>query len=453
MIASVANYDGSLRARPQRLVRVKDVDELCTIVRDKDRYPGPVRAMGSNHSLTPCASSDGTIVDMTGLNRIVEIDSERMTITAQAGLQWIDAAKALRARNLQFINNVEIGNLTMGAAACCHTKDGLDGFGSGQISSHVVRLKWVTPSGSIAEVSRDSAPDLLHMMRSSHGLCGIIYEATFEAKPLEAIRFKYLPRPIRALTERQVDDIIASAQGLVCWTVGETAVFQIRTRADKPSPLGSTFANIRRRVWSRSAAHAGRFIDVHAPGPAFKSVCHDAQFAAYRATYSILSRTGSSALANPDKIVDYRQSPPSSRYAFTYWAFPSGQWLGALNDYLVFAEQHFRKYGFRCNMPLGSYYIREDASGILSYTNDGATFSIDPIHAWSNQASWERFLREFNEFAYKRNGIPLLNQTPFVKRKHLIAAYGARWRRFSDWVRAADPDGRLLNAFFAELLE
>jgi hypothetical protein len=61
-------------------------------------------------------------------------------------------------------------------------------------------------------------------------------------------------------------------------------------------------------------------------------------------------------------------------------------------------------------------------------------------------------LQRFNEFAYERNGIPLLNQSPFVERKHVEAAYGARWFEFSEWVASMDPDGRMLNPFFRELL-
>jgi len=33
-----------------------------------------------------------------------------------------------------------------------------------------------------------------------------------------------------------------------------------------------------------------------------------------------------------------------------------------------------------------------------------------------------------------------------------VAAYGDRWKKLSDWVRTVDPDGRMLNPFFAELL-
>ena len=39
-----------------------------------------------------------------------------------------------------------------------------------------------------------------------------------------------------------------------------------------------------------------------------------------------------------------------------------------------------------------------------------------------------------------------------MKKAHLVAAYGARWKTFSEWVRTADPNGRMLNPFFHELL-
>jgi hypothetical protein len=46
----------------------------------------------------------------------------------------------------------------------------------------------------------------------------------------------------------------------------------------------------------------------------------------------------------------------------------------------------------------------------------------------------------------------LLNQSPFVERKHVENAFGQRWTEFSDWVREVDPQGRLLNPYFASLL-
>jgi FAD/FMN-containing dehydrogenase len=449
---TVRNYDGGITSSPAQLPTPGTVAEIQSILRDAGRYPGPVRAMGSYHSLTPCVSSDGTIIDMSGMNRIVEINPEKMTFTAEAGLQFIAASRALRAEKLQFVTNIEIGNMTLGAAACCHTKDGLDGGEFGQVGSYVTGIKWVTPSGDLAEASEDKDPLLLHFMRSSYGLCGVIYEVTFRIKPLEAIHFSYLPRPIKDLTENEVDRIIDASQGLICWTIGSKAHFQTRSHADRVGPFASAFAAGRHRLWNHTEAHVGRFIDSRIPTGPLRNGSLDAWFFATKLLMSTLHLVGGATLYNPDKTIDYSKTPSSAKYAFTFWAFPRGQWLGALREYVEFSEAHFRKYDFRCNMALGSYFIRKDAHAILSYSHDGDVFSIDPIHAYTDKPEWDRFLQEFNEFAYKRKGIPLLNQSPFVDRRHVEAAYGERWKEFSARVKDADPQGRMLNPFFAALL-
>jgi FAD/FMN-containing dehydrogenase len=448
----VSNYDGGITASPSQLVSPRSVAEIQSILSDANRYPSPVRAMGSYHSLTPCASSDGTIISMSAMKRIVRIDAEKLTFTAEAGLEFIEASRALRKRKLQFLTNIEIGNMTLGSAACCHTKDGLDGGELGQVGSYVTGIKWVTPAGELAEASETDNPKLLRLMRSSYGLCGVVYEVTFRIKPLEAIEFNYLPRPIKDLTEREVDAIIDASSGLICWTVGRKAHFQTRQRIDRVGPFGSLFAAGRRKLWNHTEARAGRFIDRRIPTRALRSGAHSVKFAGSKLLLSTLHLIGGATLYNPDKTVDYSKTKPSAKYAFTFWAFPRGQWLCALREYLEFSEQHFKKYDFRCNMALGSYFIRKDTSSLLSYTHDGDIFSIDPIHAYSDKPAWDRFLKEFNEFAYKRNGIPLLNQSPFVERRHVEAAYGARWGEFSQWVREQDPQGRMLNPFFAALL-
>jgi FAD/FMN-containing dehydrogenase len=448
---SISNYDGGITTSPRQLVYAETVEQIQAILKDSQRFPSPVRAMGSYHSLTPCASSDGTIVNMSRMNRIQEIDPKTMTFTAQAGLQFIEASKALRAQNLQFITNIEIGNMTLGSAACCHTKDALDGIEHGQVSSYVIRIKWVSPSGELEEASEDSNPELLRLIRSSYGLCGIVYEVTFRVKRLEAAHLTYLPRSIDRLTETEVARIIAASEGLICWTLGRTAIFQTKKRIADAGPLASIMASARRVMWNHVGAFWGRAIDVYAPN-AIREVAHDLSFGLITLGYASLHAIGGLRLCDADKTVDYSNTGPSSRYAFTFWAFPRDQWLATLRQYLEFSGDHFKKYGFRCNMPLGSYYIRRDSSSVLSYTDAGDIFSIDPIHAYTDRAAWDRFLQEFNAFAAKRNGIPLLNQSPFVTRQHVEAAYGARWRQFSDWVRTVDPGERMLNPFFKDLL-
>jgi hypothetical protein len=448
----IVNYDGSISTSPQQLVYPESEEEIQAVLADPVHFPSPVRPMGNDHSLTPCASSTGTILNMSRMTRIINIDDSGNTFTAQAGLQIIDASKALRARNLQFMLNIEIGNMTLGSAACCHSKDALDGIEFGQVSSYVTGIKWVTPTGDLAEASEDKNPELLHFVRSSYGLCGVIYEVTFRIKPIEALHFTYLPRPVDELTQQEVDDLLDNSEGMICWTVARTCVFQRRQRIANPGILGSLMAAARRRLWNFGGAHIGHFIDQFISDPKLRDAAQQNSFDVAKFLYETLHLFGGISLLAPDKTIDYSHTPASAKYAFTFWAFPRSQWLTTLREYLDFADQHFKTTGFRCNMPLGAYHIRRDTNSILSYTNDQEVFSIDPIHAVTDLAAWQNFLREFNDFCYQRKGIPLLNQSPFVERKHLETAYGQRWVDFSEWTRKMDPHGRMVNPFFAELL-
>ena len=449
---TITNYDGGIVTTPQQHVHPKTVDELQAILRDPRTYPGPVRAMGSNHSLTPCASSTGTIVGMRGFDRILKIDTAKNTLTAQAGVQLVDAAAALRKKNLQFMLNIEIGNLTLGSAACCQTKDALDGVELGQVNSYVTGIKWVSPSGELMEASETTNPKLLPFIRASYGLAGIVYEVTFKVKPLEIISFNYDVHDVPDLTDSIVKKAISSNQSIVMWTIGDDVVIQSRNKAKK---LKHEFlADAREFGWNFLGAYAGRGIRERLGGTVAGKVKERLGSGLELGFYRLLSAGGGFTLYAPDKTIDYSKTPQSARYAFTFWAFPRATYVKNLKDYVKWADDYHQRTGFRCNMPLGSYFIRKDRSSLLSYTWDGDIISLDPIHApgANEQEAWATFLKAFNEWAHQRGGIPLLNQSPFVKKQHVVSAYGDRWTKLADWLKGIDPNRRMVNEFFAALL-
>jgi hypothetical protein len=57
---------------------------------------------------------------MSRMTRIIQVNPANLSFTAQVGLQFIDASRALREHDLQFMTNIENGNKTLGSAACCH---------------------------------------------------------------------------------------------------------------------------------------------------------------------------------------------------------------------------------------------------------------------------------------------------------------------------------------------
>ena len=148
-------------------------------------------------------------------------------------------------------------------------------------------------------------------MRSSYGLCGIIYEVTFRVKPIEAIHFTYLPRPVDELTQNEVEDLLKCSEGLVCWTVGKTAVFQRRQRITEPRILGSLLAAVRRRLWNHTGAHGAHFIDQFISNKRLREAAQDGTADVAKLLYNTLRLFGGITLLAPDKTINYSRTRQS----------------------------------------------------------------------------------------------------------------------------------------------
>jgi len=168
MQTTVRNWFGSITSTPSIVVEVETVEEIVAIVTDPEHYPGPVRAVGSNHSTTACGTADGgTVIVMRRMDEIIDIGGD--TVTAQAGALYIDVNHELRRHRRQFFVNVELGNLTIGSAATGGTKDASMAGEFGQIASYAVAMKMVLPNGELLEVTEDDPERHCCIGRSAGG--------------------------------------------------------------------------------------------------------------------------------------------------------------------------------------------------------------------------------------------------------------------------------------------
>ena len=112
----ITNWEGGVTYTPVAVVKPNTIDDVIAVITDALRYPSPVRAVGKLHSPAPCSADDGgTMLDMTGMTRILEIGED--FVTAEAGALYIDVAEDLARRGTQLHINTEIGNVTLGAVA------------------------------------------------------------------------------------------------------------------------------------------------------------------------------------------------------------------------------------------------------------------------------------------------------------------------------------------------
>jgi FAD/FMN-containing dehydrogenase len=445
---TVTNWFGNIVSHPQIVVNATCADDIVAIMKDKETYPAPVRAVGSNHSTSPCGVAEGgTLIRMT-MNKILSIGSD--TLVVEAGATHLNMAKALVEQKLQFYVNTEIGSLSAGSAACAGTKDASFPGEFGQVGSYIVGVKMVLPSGDLLEVTEAAQPELMQKIRCSYGLFGIIYEVTYKVRPLT-------PMAVHHKTFSLADFVAALPE---LKPLGYSMMFYMFPFDDKitvefrkynPSATGDPNRcawALRNHIWGTSGPKFGHDTEANFSVPSIRYGIIDAFNAAWR--LQLENIVVSDYTVPPDQIIDYPPVSNDSRYTFSLFAFPEGQYPAAITDFYKFCNDYYHQKGYRSNLLYVGYSIAQDQKALLSYSYDGPVMTLDPVS--TANPGWGDFLTAFNQFCVDRNGIPLLNQTPGLTAPMLQKAFGDRFKTLVETRKQYDPDGRLLNDYFRGLL-
>lgn len=100
--APINNWNHSVVTKPAVVVRAKTVDDVRAAVRgDGARFPSPVLAVGSAHTVTDALRNDGgTMVDVSALNAILGFDKVdgKDVVRVQCGVKLADLHRWLDER-------------------------------------------------------------------------------------------------------------------------------------------------------------------------------------------------------------------------------------------------------------------------------------------------------------------------------------------------------------------
>lgn len=447
--ASVKNWFGGITSSPHTVVEAASVDEIVQIMRDRERYPAPVRAVGSNHSTTACGTADdGTLIVTRRMDRILEITAD--TVTVQAGALYIDVNEELRKHGLQFNVNVELGNLTIGSACCGGTKDASMPGEFGQIASYAVGIKMVLPNGDLFEVD-ESDPELLQVARSSYGLFGVVYEATFKVRKLAALEVHHEHYTFDEFASR-LPELRGRGESMMLYLNpfqdSITVEFRRYHDLDGPRHLSRWQWRLRNEVWSHLAPQWGFNVSRLVTSRAVSSALVDLY---NRLIVLALTRVikGRATLPMAQQI-RYPAVSNNSRYLFSIWAFPEERYIECLRAYFDLSKEHYRRTGYRINLLSVGYRILADQSSLFSYSYHGTVITFDPVS--TGNFGWDTFLREYNALCSDLGGTPLFNQTNLLTRSQVVRAFGDRIVLFEKYRQRFDPTDRLLNNYFRELL-
>ncbi|MGW1915390.1 D-arabinono-1,4-lactone oxidase [Streptomyces sp. NPDC002076] len=194
------NWGGNVSARPARQVTPASVEELAAAVRRAAEDGLKVKAVGTGHSFTSIAATDGVLIRPQLLTGIRKIDREAMTVTVEAGTPLKRLNAALAREGLSLTNMGDIMEQTVSGA----TSTGTHGTGreSASIAAQITGLELVTADGSVLTCSEKENPEVFAAARIGLGALGIVTAITFAVEPIFLLTAREEPMPLdRVLAE------------------------------------------------------------------------------------------------------------------------------------------------------------------------------------------------------------------------------------------------------------
>ncbi len=201
---------GEVLRPPDFIVHPGSVKEITEIMIIANKYKLPVIPWGGGSGTQGGALPiyGGIIVDLKRLNRIIEIDEQTLSVTAEAGINGTQLEWALNEKGLTLPHYP--------ASANCATLGGyLAPRGSGTISTKygkaedlMMSMQVVLPSGHVMRTpsvpNHAGGPDFARLFLGTEGVFGIITEATMqvdylpETRLLRAVLFDDFSKAIEA---------------------------------------------------------------------------------------------------------------------------------------------------------------------------------------------------------------------------------------------------------------
>ena len=194
------NWAGDQVCAPADYAEPASEDELVEVIGRARAAGRELRVAGSGHSFTDAACTDGQLVSLKRMDKIVEADAASGLVQVEAGVRLRELGPALAERELAMENLGDVD--AQGLAGAFITGTHGTGAGFGNIATQVAELRVVAADGSVVTCSADEDPELFRAARVSFGAVGVVTRATLRCRPLHSLRRIDEPRPLGEVLDR-----------------------------------------------------------------------------------------------------------------------------------------------------------------------------------------------------------------------------------------------------------
>ena len=224
------NWAGNYTYKADNYYEPASVEELQQLVKKLDKQ----KALGSRHCFNDIADSPKNQISTRQLNKVVNLDINKSTVTIEAGVRYGDFATELDSKGFALHNLASLPHITV--AGACTTATHGSGVTLGNLATQVIAMEIVNPQGEIVRIDR-SHPEFYGSVVGL-GALGIIVNITLELEKTFQVRqdvFQELPL---ASLEKHFDEIMSGGYSVSLftnWLDQKISQVWIKRRTDKPT--------------------------------------------------------------------------------------------------------------------------------------------------------------------------------------------------------------------------
>ncbi|KAF8924711.1 D-arabinono-1,4-lactone oxidase-domain-containing protein [Dissophora ornata] len=208
------NWARTFRCVPEQYYTPTTEEEIIKIIHLARLSGKRVKAIGTGHSPSDLACTDGFMINTDKLNRLISVDKSKMTITVQAGMKLHKLHDHLELYDLAMSNLGSISDQSVAGAMSTATHG--SGAEYSSLCASVLDLTMITASGELLYCSKTEKPDIFNAAVCSLGSLGIITRMTLQSEPAFRLENKQDPAKLDDVL-KNLDSIIHSAEHVRLW--------------------------------------------------------------------------------------------------------------------------------------------------------------------------------------------------------------------------------------------
>src|SRR5262245_39314441 len=191
MVENWVNWAGNQRAVATAVRRPASTDEVAAAVREAAGGHRTVKPVGSGHSFTAAAATDGVRLELDQLAGLVGVAGRQVTVQAGIRLRALNLVLAEHGLALPNLGDVDTQTLAGALATGTHGT----GARYGCLASFVTGMTVVTGDGSVLRCDANTEPELFAAARVGVGAVGVVTELTLSC--VDAFSLRAQERPER----------------------------------------------------------------------------------------------------------------------------------------------------------------------------------------------------------------------------------------------------------------